>query len=80
MLFRSVPGCRADLVLLDLNRPHLIPRHNALSHLVYAAEGGDVTDVMVDGRFLMRDGKLLQLDEERIIHEAGRLGLELVRD
>ena len=75
-----VPGCRADLVLLDLNRPHLIPRHNALSHLVYAAEGGDVTDVMVDGRFLMRDGKLLQLDEERIIHEAGRLGLELVRD
>lgn len=74
------PGHRADLILVDLCRAHVTPGHDPISHLVYAARGSDVTDVMVDGRFLLRQGELVTLDEERIVHEAGRLGLALVAD
>ncbi|MGE5529951.1 MAG: amidohydrolase [Patescibacteria group bacterium] len=71
------PGYRADLIMVDLDRLHLTPLHNAVSHLVYAAEGFDVTDVMVDGRFLLRRGEFIHLDAERVRREAGRLGLDL---
>lgn len=76
---RIAPGFRADLITVALDRPHLTPPHNILSHLVYAAEGYDVADVIVDGRILVRDGKNTVLDEERIRREAGRLGLGLVK-
>ncbi|NLG84795.1 MAG: amidohydrolase [Firmicutes bacterium] len=73
------PGFRADLIMLSLHRPHLVPGHDPISHLVYAAEGfADVTDVMVDGEFLLRDGRFTRLDEERIMREAERLGRSLV--
>ncbi len=78
-LGRIAPGYKADLIMVDLDRAHLVPRHDVVSHLVYAAEGHDVTDVMVDGWFLMRNGQLTYLDEEKILREAGRLGLELVK-
>ncbi|MGQ9779711.1 MAG: amidohydrolase [Bacillota bacterium] len=74
------PGFRADLIMVSLHRPHLVPRHDPLSHLVYAVEGfADVTDVMVDGEFLLRDGRFTRLDEERIMREAERLGKSLVK-
>ena len=71
-------GSRADLIMVDLNQLHLSPRHDPISLLVYAAEGHDVSDVMVDGEFLLREGRLVKLDAKRIIHEANRLGLGLV--
>jgi 5-methylthioadenosine/S-adenosylhomocysteine deaminase len=62
------PGKRADLIVVDLDRPHATPRFERdvsgiYSHLVYAAKSTDVVDVMCDGRWLMRDGRLLTLDE-----------------
>ena len=56
------PGRDADLILLDFNQPHLIPCHNVLSHLVYAASGHDVALTMVRGRILYADGKYPTLD------------------
>jgi 5-methylthioadenosine/S-adenosylhomocysteine deaminase len=63
------PGKRADLIVVDLDRTHNVPRFgrdpNAVySQLVYAAKSTDVVDVMCDGRWLMRDRRLLTLDEE----------------
>ena len=55
-------GMDADLILLDFNQPHLIPCHNVLSHLVYAASGHDVALTMVRGRILYADGKYPTLD------------------
>ena len=72
------PGRPADLILVDLDRPHLRPRHSLTANLVYAACGADVSHVIVDGRLLMRDGKLLTLDEERILAEAERRALRMV--
>ncbi|HUE90097.1 MAG TPA: amidohydrolase, partial [Vicinamibacterales bacterium] len=62
------PGKRADLIVVDLDRTHTTPRFshdvNAVySQLVYAAKSTDVVDVMCDGRWLMRDRRLLTLDE-----------------
>jgi 5-methylthioadenosine/S-adenosylhomocysteine deaminase len=60
-------GKKADIIILDLNRPHLQPIYNITSQLVYSATGADVRDVIIDGRIIMRDRKLLTLDEENII-------------
>ena len=55
-------GKEADLVVLDLNQPHLTPLYDPYSHLVYAARGTDITQVMVAGRWLLRDQQLTTLD------------------
>ncbi|MGH9769395.1 MAG: amidohydrolase family protein [Blastocatellia bacterium] len=59
-------GKRADLIVVDLGAPHLTPMYNLPSHLVYAAKASDVTDTIVNGRVLMRNRKLLTLDEEAV--------------
>ena len=69
-------GKRADLILVDLDRLHNSPKFthdpNAVySQLVYAAHGPDVTDVMVNGRWLMREQKLLTVDERDLLLAAG---------
>ena len=58
----SMEQLRADLILLAFNQPHLIPCHNVLSHLVYAASGHDVALTMVRGKILYADGKYPTLD------------------
>ncbi len=63
------PGNQADMVILDLDRPSLRPCYNCVSQVVYAAKGADVTDVMVAGRFLMEQGELKTIDEERLLCE-----------
>ena len=55
-------GMDADLILLDFTQPHLIPCHNVLSNLVYAASGHDVVLTMVRGQILYNAGKFPTLD------------------
>jgi 5-methylthioadenosine/S-adenosylhomocysteine deaminase len=69
------PGKRADLIVVDLDQSHMTPRFardvNAIySQLVYAAKSTDVVDVMCDGRWLMRDRRLLTLDEVQLHAQA----------
>lgn len=64
------PGKRADVIVVDLNKPHLQPVYNVISHLVYAARADDVKLTIVDGEILYQDGKLTQLDEKEIITRA----------
>jgi 5-methylthioadenosine/S-adenosylhomocysteine deaminase len=56
------PGKEADLIVLNLNQPHLTPLYDPCSHLVYAVRQADVEHVMVAGRWLLRDRRLLTLD------------------
>ena len=49
------------------------PLYDPVSHLVYAARGDDVRTVMVNGRVLMRDRKMLTLDEAAVLAEARKL-------
>jgi 5-methylthioadenosine/S-adenosylhomocysteine deaminase len=69
------PGKRADLIIVDVDQTHNTPRFardpSAIySRLVYAARATDVTDVMCDGRWLMRDRRLLTLDEADLMAAA----------
>lgn len=73
-----VPGNLADLILLDCDQPHWRPRHDLVANLLHSAQAGDVSHVMVAGRWLMQDRRLLTLDEERILWEAERRALALV--
>jgi 5-methylthioadenosine/S-adenosylhomocysteine deaminase len=60
-------GKEADLIIIDLNQPHLTPMYEPCSHLVYAARGADVRDVVIDGRVIMRRRQLLFIDEREIM-------------
>jgi 5-methylthioadenosine/S-adenosylhomocysteine deaminase len=69
------PGKRADLVLVDLNTVHNLPQFNRdpdaiYARLIYAAKSTDVTDVMVDGRWLMQAGELKTLDVPPLLAAA----------
>lgn len=71
-------GKKADLILLDLEKPHLYPRHDLAAHLVYAAQSSDVKTVIIDGKIVMEDRRVLTMDEERIMFEAARCARRLV--
>ena len=63
-------GKRADLVVVSTASARMTPLYNPISHLVYAARGEDVRTVMVNGRVLMRDRRMLTLDEPAVLAEA----------
>ncbi len=67
------PGKQADIILLDMEKPHLQPLYSPASHIVYAARGADVTHVMVVGRFLLRDRILLTLEPDEIFRKMEKL-------
>lgn len=66
-------GAPADLVLFDTDRIHTTPPHDMAAMLAYAANSGDVTDVYVDGKSLLKNGELRTIDEERVKSEVRRL-------
>lgn len=63
-------GNKADLILVDLRKPHLAPALRVVSTFVHQGQPADVEAVMVDGRWVMRDGRILTLDEPAIVAEA----------
>lgn len=71
------PGKKADLIVLDMNQPHLTPLFNIPSHLVYAARGGDVIHSVINGRIVMQDRRLTTLDEQQILADMKELGLKI---
>jgi 5-methylthioadenosine/S-adenosylhomocysteine deaminase len=63
-------GKRADIVVVDLDSLHQTPRYNIYSHLVYATKAADVRTVVIEGRVVMRDRRLLTLNETLIKQKA----------
>ena len=72
-------GSPADLIILDLNKPHFHPFHDLCAHIVYAAAAADVEFVMVKGRILMEQRKLLTIDEEKVLQEANERAIRLTQ-
>ena len=62
-------GMDADLVLVDFTAPHLMPCHNVMTGLVYAAKGGDVAMTMVRGKILYQNGKFPTIDLNAVVEE-----------
>jgi cytosine/adenosine deaminase-related metal-dependent hydrolase len=71
-LGRIAPGARADLVVIDMARPHLQPVSDPLRTLIWNATGADVSAVMVDGRLLVENGRYLLGDEGEIVRRGAR--------
>ncbi len=67
------PGMKGDLLVLDLDQPHLTPLYDPYSHLVYAAGGGDVQTVVVHGRVVVKDRKLLTFDLKETLARSREL-------
>ena len=71
------PGKKADLIGLDLDKPHLTPMYNVYSHLVYAASAADVVLAMINGRLVMQAGDLLTLDVEKVMAEVREIAKKI---
>ena len=67
-------GKKADLFVANLLRPHLVPSLRPVSAFVHNGQPGDITSVMVDGAWIMRDGKALTIDEEDVVRRAEAVG------
>ncbi|MET3287998.1 UNVERIFIED_CONTAM: 5-methylthioadenosine/S-adenosylhomocysteine deaminase [Brevibacillus sp. OAP136] len=63
-------GKKADLILVDLNKPHLQPLHNLESLLAYGVNGSDVDTTIVNGKVLMRNRQLTTIDEEELLKQV----------
>ena len=63
-------GKRADIILVKRKVPHMVPFHNIPSLIVYSANGNDVNTVIIDGKLVMRDRKVLTVDEEEVMRKA----------
>jgi 5-methylthioadenosine/S-adenosylhomocysteine deaminase len=71
-------GMKADLILIDTDKPHLYPLNDPYSAIVYSAQGSDVDTVIVDGNILMENRELKTIDEEKVKHEADAISRRLV--
>lgn len=71
-------GKKADMILIDLNRPHLQPVHNIVSLLAYSVNGADVDTTIVNGKILMQNRQLLTLDEQEVMRQGNRRAKRIV--
>ncbi len=71
-------GKKADLIILDLDQPHLTPMYHPVSHLVYAARGADVIHSVINGRIVMENRKIISLDEQAILAHMGEIRRQII--
>jgi 5-methylthioadenosine/S-adenosylhomocysteine deaminase len=63
-------GKRADMIMVRIDRPNAQPLYEPVSQMVYALKGGDVRDVMVNGKVVVRDSKILTLNQQQVLAKA----------
>jgi 5-methylthioadenosine/S-adenosylhomocysteine deaminase len=71
------PGKKADLIVLDMNQPHLTPLYTIPSHMVYAARGADVVHSVINGNIVMQNRELKTLDEKAILTDMMSMGKQI---
>ncbi len=72
-------GMKADFIALDIDQAHFYPKTDYISHVIYSASAKDVTDVVIDGRWIVKNRDCLTLDEEKILYEAEQCFARLAR-
>jgi 5-methylthioadenosine/S-adenosylhomocysteine deaminase len=71
------PGKKADLIVIDTKKPHLTPMYHPESHLVYAAKGSDVDSVIINGKIVMENRKILFMDIEKVMENVRNIADEI---
>jgi 5-methylthioadenosine/S-adenosylhomocysteine deaminase len=64
------PGKKADLVIADLKKPHLLPMYDVYSHIAYCMRSSDIDTVMVNGKIVVENGKATTINEEEVFSKA----------
>lgn len=70
-------GKKADMILMDMLQPHAHPIYNIYSLLVYSMKGADVESVIIDGKFVMRDRKILNMDEKSLYKKIESVAVKI---
>lgn len=70
-------GKKADIIILDTRKPHMTPMYNIHSHLVYSASGGDVDTVIINGRPVVENGRLLTMDVGEVISRMNEIAEDI---
>ncbi len=70
-------GKKADIICLEIE-PNLIPIHNIVSHIVYSASGFNVSDVIINGKMIMREREFIYVDKNKIMEDAEKAKEELI--
>ncbi len=71
-------GVKADIILVDTDKPHFYPKNDPMAMIVYSAQAADVDTVIVDGSILMRNREFIHIDEEKIKFEVESLSKRLL--
>jgi 5-methylthioadenosine/S-adenosylhomocysteine deaminase len=72
-------GMKADLIILDTDKPHLSPINDPVAAAVYTAQGSDVDTVIIDGRIVMAGRKLKTIDEEKVMRKVRKTADRILR-
>jgi 5-methylthioadenosine/S-adenosylhomocysteine deaminase len=70
-------GKKADIIIIGLDEPHLTPLYSEYSHLVYAASGADVDTVVINGKVLMENRRLLTIDETEVMKKVREIAVNI---
>ena len=70
-------GNKADIIVVDLDRPHLQPIYDPISTIVYSANGADVRDVIIDGKVVMRNRELMTVDTEEVMWKVEKIAQKI---
>ena len=70
-------GKKADIILISLDEPNAVPIYDIYSQLAYSLKGSDVQTVIIGGRIVMRDRKLLTVDEPAVLAKAREYGAKV---
>jgi len=73
-------GKKADLIIIDIDKPHLTPMYNPVSHLVYAAMGSDVRTSIINGAIVMEEGHLKTINLKTVLDNISRIAKEIEKD
>ena len=70
-------GKKADLIVLGMNAPHAVPLYQVYSQIVYALKASDVETVVIGGRAVMENGRVLTLNQAEVVAEARKYGAKV---
>ena len=68
------------MAVVGLNKPHLTPLYDAISHLVYSAKASDVRDVIVNGEVIVRQGRVTTVDEAELRNQIQAMAADISKD
>ena len=72
------PGKKADMIFIKTDKLHLCPENDICSNIVYSANGADVDTVMIDGKVIMQNRKMINLDEKEVMRQVKKIAKRLL--